>query len=143
MKLCSLQPAMLSILRIVSAFMFIPSGTMKIFNFPVGMPAGVPPPQPFDQVWLGGWLEIIGGTLMLLGLFTRPTAFILSGMMAVAYWQFHAIPSLAMPGGFWPTVNQGLPAALYCFIFLYFTTAGAGPWSLDHLTTRKHDHDPA
>lgn len=76
-------------------------------------------------VGIGGLLEVVGGGLMLVGLFTRPVAFVLSGMMAVAYFQFHA------PGGFWPTVNGGVPAVLYCFVWLYFSAAGAGPWSLD------------
>ena len=77
------------------------------------------------QIWIGGVLEVFGGGLILLGLFTRPVAFILSGEMAVAYFQFH------FPNGFWPVVNGGVDAALYCFVWLYFSAAGAGPWSLD------------
>jgi putative oxidoreductase len=79
------------------------------------------------QVGIGGLLEVVGGALLLVGLFTRPVAFLLSGEMAVAYFQFHA------PQGLWPIVNQGQPAVLYCFIWLYFSAAGAGPWSLDAL----------
>jgi putative oxidoreductase len=78
-----------------------------------------------SQAWVGGILEVFGGALLLVGLFTRPVAFLLSGEMAVAYFQFH------FPQGFWPTTNGGVPAALYCFVWLYFSAAGAGPWSLD------------
>jgi len=78
-----------------------------------------------SQIWIGGVLELVGGALLLLGLFTRPVAFLLSGEMAVAYFQFHA------PQGFWPTLNGGVPAVLYTFVWLYFSAAGAGPWSLD------------
>jgi len=78
-----------------------------------------------SQIWFGGFLEVVGGALLALGLFTRPVAFLLSGEMAVAYFQFHA------PGGFWPVLNGGVSAALYCFVWLYFSAAGAGPWSLD------------
>ena len=81
----------------------------------------------WSQVWIGAVLELVGGALLLAGLFTRPVAFILAGEMAVAYWQFHA------PNGFWPVVNQGQPAVLYCFIWLYLSAAGPGPWSLDAL----------
>jgi putative oxidoreductase len=118
-------PQLQSLLRIVSAFVFIPSGTMKLFAFPSGMPPDGSTAVFMTQIWIGGVLEVVGGALMLVGLFTRPVAFVLSGMMAVAYFQFHA------PGGFWPTQNGGLPAVLYCFVFLYFSAAGAGPWSLD------------
>lgn len=75
----------------------------------------------------GGALEIAGGALLMLGLFTRPTAFLMSGMMAVAYFQFHA----PQGGWLWPTVNGGTPAVLYCFVWLFFAAAGAGAWSLD------------
>ena len=130
-------PQLLSVLRIVAAFLFIPTGTMKLFSFPMGLPAGTPPITVGSQMWIGGVLELVGGTLMLLGLFTRPVAFVLSGMMAVAYFQFHA------PGGFWPIINGGGPAALFCFVFLYFSAAGAGPWSLDALISKgKEKHQP-
>lgn len=124
-KLSNYAPQMLSVLRIVSAFMFIPSGTAKMFGWPVASPGGVP--EPMTQIWFGAWIEIIGGLLLLIGLFTRPTAFLLSGTMAVAYWQFH----WAKDRIFWPSVNGGVPAALFCFVFLYFVFSGPGPWSVD------------
>jgi putative oxidoreductase len=105
--------------------MFVVASTMKVFAFPAGIPPdGAAAPFP-SQVWLGGFLEVVGGALLVLGLFTRPVAFVLAGEMAVAYFQFHA------PGGFWPTVNGGVAAVLYCFVWLYFSAAGPGPWSLD------------
>ena len=119
-------PELQSVLRIVAAFMFIISGSPKLFGIPTPLPEGIVVPI-MSQMWIGGVLEVFGGLLILLGLFTRPTAFILSGMMAVAYWQFHA------PHGFWlwPTANGGAAAVLYCFVWLYFSAVGAGPWSLD------------
>ena len=119
-------PKLLSVLRMVAGLLFLLAGTSKLFAFPVGLPPGVTVEFP-SQIWIGGALEVVGGALLLLGLFTRPTAFILSGEMAVAYFQFHA------PQGFWPTVNGGVPAVPDCFLFLYFSAAGAGPWSLDAL----------
>jgi len=123
----ALAPRLLSVLRIVSAFTFIPTGTMKLFAFPMGMPPDGSTATLMSQTGLGGILEVFGGGLLLIGLFTRPVAFILSGEMAVAYFQFHA------PQSFWPIVNQGVPAVLYCFIFLYFSAAGGGPWGVDAL----------
>ena len=105
----------------------IPAGTMKLFAFPAGMPPDGSTAPMMSQIWAGGILEVFGGALLLIGLFTRPVAFVLSGMLAVAYWQFHA------PGGFWPTMNGGVPAVLYCFVLLYISAAGAGPLSLDGL----------
>lgn len=122
-------PKLLSVLRIVAGFLFFLAGTSKIFAFPVGMPGGLTAVFP-SQVWIGGVLELVGGALLVLGLFTRPTAFVLSGEMAVAYFQFHA------PSSFWPTVNNGVPAVLDCFIFLYLSAAGGGPWSVDALRKR-------
>lgn len=119
-------PQLRSILRIISAFMFMLAGTSKLFAFPVSMPDGTTA-EFMTQTWIGGVLEVFGGGLVLIGLFTRPVAFILSGMMAVAYWQFHAA------GSFWPTVNGGVAAVVYCFVWLYFSAAGAGPWSVDAL----------
>ena len=118
------SPELLSVLRIVAAFIFIPSGTSKLFAWPVAMPQGMTAP-PFSEVWVAGVLETFGGLLVLLGLCTRPVAFVLAGEMAVAYFQFHA------PHSFWPSVNQGTAAALYCFLFLYLSSAGPGPWSVD------------
>jgi putative oxidoreductase len=103
-------------------------GAQKLFGFLGGSPGG-PPPQ-LSQAWIGGVLEFFGGLFILLGLFTRPVAFILSGMMAVAYFQFHA------PSGFWPLQNRGELAALYCFVFLCLSAAGGGPWSLDSFWRR-------
>jgi putative oxidoreductase len=121
------SPYAQSLLRIAGAAMFMLSGTSKLFAFPVGMPPDGGTAQLMSQIGIGGMLEVVGGGLLLIGLFTRPAAFILSGEMAVAYFQFHA------PQGFWPTVNGGVAAALYCFVWLYFSAAGAGPWSVDAL----------
>lgn len=124
-KWSSVAPYLLSFLRIVGGLMLIPSGTMKLFAFPAGMPPDGSTAPLMSQIWIGGVLEVLGGALLVLGLFTRPVAFVLSGMLAVAYWQFHA------PASVWPTLNGGVPAALYCFVLLYISAAGAGPWSLD------------
>jgi putative oxidoreductase len=118
-------PRLRSVLRIVAALMFIQAGTVKLFAFPIGMPPSGGTASFPSQVWIGGFLEVVGGVLLALGLFTRPVAFLLSGMMAVAYFQFHA------PSGFSPAVNGGTAAALYCFVWLYLSAAGPGPWSLD------------
>jgi len=121
---------MLSVLRIVAALVFITFGTMKLFNYPP-LPKGMPPIALVSELGLAGSLEVVGGLLMLIGLFTRPVAFILSGEMAVAYFQFH------YPRSFWPTENLGTPPILYCFIFLYLVFAGAGPWSVDAMIARS------
>ena len=118
-------PYLQSVLRIVAALLFIQFGTMKLFAFPVGMPPDGGTAKLMSQTGLGGILEVFGGGLILLGLFTRPVAFVLAGEMAVAYFQFH------FPKSFWTVVNMGTPAVLYCFLMLYFSAAGAGPWSLD------------
>jgi putative oxidoreductase len=118
-------PRIQSVLRIVAAFMFMLAGTMKLFAFPAGIPPKGGTVVLFSQTGLAGILETFGGALLLLGLFTRPVAFLLAGEMAVAYFQFH------FPRGFWPVMNGGVPAVLYCFLWLYFSAAGAGPWSLD------------
>jgi putative oxidoreductase len=118
-------PQLQSVLRIVAASVFLLTGTMKLFAFPAGIPPNGGTATVFSQVWIGGILEALGGALLLVGLFTRPVAFLLAGEMAVAYFQFH------FPNGFWPVLNGGIPAVLYCFVWLYFSAAGAGPWSLD------------
>jgi putative oxidoreductase len=123
-------PQFRSVLRIVAGFLFIWPGTMKLFGYPMAMPGGAKLVL-MSQIGIGGILEFVGGSLILLGLFTRPVAFILSGEMAVAYWQFHAHK------GLWPIVNGGTDAILYCFIWLYLSSAGAGPWSLDALRGRR------
>jgi len=121
----SWAPYLLSVLRIVTAFLFMQVGTAKLFAFPGAiMPGGGTAPLA-SLPGVAGILEAVGGVLLLVGLFTRPVAFVLSGEMAVAYFIAHA------PQGFWPVLNQGAPAALYAFLFLYFSAAGAGPWSLD------------
>lgn len=122
---------MLSILRIIAAFLFMQVGTAKLFAFPGAvMPGGGTAPIG-SLAWVAGFLETFPGLLLLVGLFTRPVAFILSGEMAVAYFMGHA------PQGLWPVLNQGSPAILYCFLFLYLSAAGPGPWSLDALRSRR------
>ena len=119
-------PRMLSVLRTVAALLFLEHGAQKLLGFPVAatMPAmGTLP-------WFGGVIELVGGTLVLLGLFTRPVAIILSGEMAVAYWMAHA------PRAIYPVLNGGDAAILYCFVFLYIAIAGGGAWSLDRLMRR-------
>lgn len=118
----------LSVLRIVGALLLIAPGAQKLFGF-LAAP-GMTSPPAFSQMWVGGVLEFFGGALLLVGLFTRPVAFILSGMTAVAYFQFHA------PGGFWPLQNKGESAVLYCFVFLFLAVAGGGAWALDRLLRR-------
>lgn len=118
-------PRVQGLLRIIVGFLYVQHGTAKLF--------GVPHVAMFDGLHLAsllgvaGMLELVGGTLILIGLFTQPAAFILSGEMAVAYFMAHA------PHGILPILNQGEPAVLYCFIFLYLFVAGAGAYSLDHL----------
>ena len=122
------------LLRIVSGLLFLQAGGLILFGWFGGMPGseGAAPPL-MSQVGIGGLLEFFGGIAIMLGLFTRPVAFILSGMMAVAYWQFHA------PNGAWPVQNQGVPAVLFCFLFLYMAGRGGGEWSLDALLRRKRE----
>lgn len=116
-------PRVLSLLRIVAALLFMEHGLMKLFHFPAPQP-GAPDPLP-PMLLAAAWLEIVGGGLIALGLFTRPVAFILSGQMAVAYFLAHA------PQGFYPALNMGEAAVLYCFLFLYLVFAGPGEWSVD------------
>lgn len=115
-------PRLLSVLRIIVAFLFIAHGTQKLFGFP---PAGRPPVELASIFGIAGVLETFGGMLLLLGLFTRPVAFLLAGEMAFAYFLFHA------KMGFWPIINHGEIVVLFCFTWLYFSAAGPGPWSLD------------
>ena len=119
------------LLRIVAGLLFIQTGGLILFGWFGGMPGHAGPPRVMCQTWIGGVLEFFGGIAITFGFATRPVAFILSGMMAVAYWQFHA------PQNPWPVVNQGMPAILFCFIFLYMAAKGAGDWSLDALCCRK------
>lgn len=115
------------LLRAVSGFLFIQAGGLILFGWFGGMPGGAKL-NLMSETGIGGILEFFGGILIVLGLCTRPVAFILSGMMAVAYWQFHFWPT-----GGWPMQNGGAPAVLLCFIFLYMAAKGGGAWSLDAL----------
>lgn len=121
----------LAILRIVTAYLFIPHGTAKLFGMPhQAMFDGL---QLMSLVGLAGILEVVGGVLLLIGLFTRPVAFILCGFMAVAYFMVHASQGHVLL----PMLNQGELAVLYCFAFLYFVIAGAGAWSVDAARSRS------
>jgi putative oxidoreductase len=125
------RPYLLSILRMLSAFLFLQFGTAKLFALPGPiMPDGGTAPAG-SLPWVAGALEASGGLLLLLGLFTRPVAFLLSGEMAVAYFYGHA------GQGFWPVLNQGTQAALFAFVWLYFSAAGPGPWALDRAAERS------
>jgi putative oxidoreductase len=115
-------PRLLSVLRIMTALLFMAHGTMKLLGFPA---SDNPGPALLSLGGIAGLLELVGGLLLVLGLFTRPVAFILSGEMAVAYFMAHA------PHSFFPIINRGETAVLFCFIFLYLAAAGAGPWSVD------------
>jgi putative oxidoreductase len=126
----SWSPYLLSILRIIGAFLFLQGGTAKLFAFPAAVMPGGGTAELASLAGAAGLLETIGGALLLVGLFTRPTAFILSGLMAFAYFIGHA------PGGLWPVLNGGSPAIIFCFLWLYFSAAGGGPWSLDALRGR-------
>jgi putative oxidoreductase len=119
---------LLSVLRIVAAFLFIAHGTQKLFGVPAAEPRD--PVALFSLVGVAGILETFGGVLLLVGLFTRPVAFLLAGEMAVAYFVRHA------PQAFWPLLNRGELAVLYCFLYLYLAAVGGGPWSLDRLRRR-------
>jgi putative oxidoreductase len=130
-KWMQLGPYLHSLLRIVAAIMFMLAGTVKLFAFPIGMPPNGDTANLLTQIGIGGILETFGGALILIGLFTRPVAFILAGEMAVAYFQFHA------PSSVWPVINNGVPAVLYCFVWLYFSAAGSGVWSIDSLREKK------
>jgi putative oxidoreductase len=128
-------PRALSLLRIVAAFLCMAHGTQKLLGFPT--------PRATETVLLSlsgvaGMMELVGGALLLIGLFTRPVAFLLSGLMAFAYFIAHA------PQGFWPLLNRGELAALYSFVFLYLAAAGGGPWGVDrwwHARTSRREVD--
>jgi putative oxidoreductase len=122
-------PRVLSLLRIVAALLLIEHGTMKLLHFPIPQP-GAPDPLPM-LLFVAACLEIGGGVLLALGLFTRPVAFILAGEMAVAYFTAH------LPHSPWPGVNQGGEAILYCWIFFYLVFAGGGAWSLDAAMAKR------
>jgi len=122
------EPQLLSVLRFMSGLLLLQHGTGKYLNVPVGPMNGA---SPFTMSGAAGVIELIGGALLVVGLFTRPVAFIVSGMTAVAYFYAHA------PRGFFPILNGGELAVLYCFVFLYLAAAGGGRWSIDWLLGRK------
>ena len=125
------------LLRVVAGLLFFQAGSMKMLGWFGGMPGHPGSTAPLmSQIGIGGVLEFFGGLAIMLGLLTRPVAFVLSGEMAVAYWQFHA------PNGAWPIQNHGEPAVLLCFIFLYMAARGGGDWSLDALLRRKRGGAP-
>jgi putative oxidoreductase len=122
-------PRLLSVLRIMTGLLFLQHGTAKLLGFPpMDMFADL---ELLSLIGVSGILELVGGALIVLGLFTRAAAFVLSGMMAVAYFLAHAGQS------FFPIINQGELAVLYCFVFLYLAAAGGGAWSLDALIARS------
>ena len=120
----------LSLFRIVIALLFMSYGTMKLFGFPPS-PTPMPAFDPASQMGIAGLLEVGGGVLLILGLLTRPVAFLLAGEMAVAYFLVH------FPQSPFPTLNNGVPAVLFCFAFLYFSFAGGGAWSADAAIARS------
>jgi putative oxidoreductase len=124
-------PRILSVLRIVTGLLFLEHGTQKLLGYPPSEHAGA---TLFSLMGVQGILELAGGFLILIGFFTRPVAFILAGDMAVAYFMAHA------PRAFFPTVNGGQLAILFCFVFLYLACAGAGPWSVDEQLARSRSH---
>ena len=130
-----LSPYLLSLLRIILALLFIEHGSMKLFGFP--------PSDQFKDLQLfslegvAGIIEFFGGLLMLVGFLTRPTAFLMSGLMASAYFMVHA------PKGFFPALNMGEAAVIYCFLFLFFSAAGAGPLSIDRMLSRAPHAEPS
>ena len=119
----SWAPALHSVLRIVAGLLFLEHGTGKLLGFPAGLP--FIDKMPAGMLYFTGTMELVGGLLIVLGLFTRPAAFVLSGFMAFAYFTAH------FPMGFFPAKNFGEPAVLFCFVFLYLAAAGPGPWSID------------
>jgi putative oxidoreductase len=123
------QPYMIAVLRIVAALIFMEHGTQKLFGFPAPSERGMP--ELFSLSGIGGVMEFVGGLLITFGLFTRPVAFLLSGEMAVAYWMFHA------PRSFFPILNEGDAAILYCFVFLLLGFTGPGAWSIDGALARR------
>ena len=122
------EPRVLSIVRIMVGLLFMEHGTYKLLGFPPGPAVG---PGLFTLLWFAGIIEMVGGALVAVGLFTRIAAFIMSGEMAIGYFMSHA------PRNFFPVLNQGDAAVLYCFVFLYFAVAGGGAWSLDRLMSRN------
>jgi putative oxidoreductase len=127
----ALTPYLLSLLRIVAAFVFVQYGTTKVLGWPAPIMPGGGTAALMTQAGIAGLLEMVGGGLLLVGLFTRPVAFLLAGEMAFAYFIGHA------GQGFWPVLNGGAPAVVFCFLWLYISAAGGGPWSLDAALQRR------
>ena len=126
------ENATLALLRVMAGLMFMQHGAQKLFGLLGGWRGEPGATAPLlSQSGLAGLLEVFGGLLIVLGLFTRPVAFVLSGMMAVAYFQSHA------PNGFWPILNRGELAALYCFVFFFFSARGGGPYSVDAMLEHR------
>jgi putative oxidoreductase len=121
------QPVLLALLRIVTGLLFVEHATSKFFALPVPFPVHPLPPM----LMAAGVVELVAGVLITIGLFTRLAAFIASGEMAIGYFMMH------FPQGFWPVVNKGEAAILFCFIFLYLAAAGPGAWSIDEARTRN------
>lgn len=132
--LAPFAPQMLSVLRFMTGLAFVSHGTRKLLDFPA---RGGPGPEFLSQIWFAGAIEIVGGILVAIGLFTRPAAFLIAGHAAAAYFIGH------FPRGFIPLVNGGTSAYLYCFVFLYIACAGGGPWSLDAMMRGRQDADAA
>ena len=126
----SSAPYLFSILRIIAAFLFVQYGTTKLFAYPAAVMPGGGTASLTSLAGVAGALELVGGALLLVGVFTRPVAFLLSGEMAVAYFMGHAAR------GFWPVLNGGAPAVFFAFLWLYVSAAGPGPWSIDALRRR-------
>jgi putative oxidoreductase len=129
MLLSRYEPQLLGLLRIVAGLLFLAHGVVKLFGFPPGAQPGQQ--ELLSLMGIGGIIELVAGTLIMLGLFTRPAAFVAAGEMAVAYWMFHA------PRGFYPVANEGDAAILYCFFFLYLVARGPGAWSLEGSRRRR------
>ena len=128
MRPSTIGPILLSVLRIGAALLFLEHGTITLLGFPPGSP--MPMPAQFTLLWFAGVIELAGGALIALGLFTRSAAFLCAGEMAVGYFMGHATH------GFFPAVNMGDAAILFCFVFLYISAAGPGPWSVDAMRSR-------
>lgn len=130
--LSSLSDKVYAAIRIVTGLLFSFHGMQKVFG--ILWPGAYPRPEVgFNQTYIGGWIELVTGLMIAAGLCTRPAAFLASGTMAVAYWQFHVFAQTALTGlaKYLPATNQGTPAVLYCFLFFYMVFKGAGPWSVD------------
>lgn len=123
------QPQILALLRIATALVFWQFGMAKLLGFPYSQ--ALSNLAPFSLPWFAGWIELVGSPLLLIGLFTGPVAFLLSGEMAIAYFLVH------MPNDFFPLRNGGVEAILFCFIFFYIAAAGPGAWSVDGLLARR------